>query len=176
MRQYRTPESGAFWGLVIDSETIMKMLKREARDGYWYLASPYTHYAGGGYDGRQQAFQEVSRVGGWLAKQGVPIFSPIAHTHPLHTYGGVPNTTTGAPEEYETAMALDQPMMNKAAGVIVAGMVGWNTSHGVAIEMKHFLIGDQPRLFMPWPAARSDINMTDAEWTAYATYDPTEVT
>lgn len=52
---------------------------------YWYVASPYSKYPGG----TVAAFTEICEVTGKFMTEGVPVFSPIAHSHPVSIYGGV---------------------------------------------------------------------------------------
>ena len=45
---------------------------------FWYLASPYSKYP----EGTQAAFEMACWQAGLLIRAGVPVFSPIAHSHP----------------------------------------------------------------------------------------------
>ena len=103
-------------------------------EGFWYLASPYTHYA----DGIEAAFHEACRNAGLLIRAGIPVFSPIAHSHPVARFGGID------PLDHAIWLPADLPMMQAARGLIVCRMAGWENSYGVAVEMEHFARWGRP--------------------------------
>lgn len=103
-------------------------------DGYLYVATPYTKYPGG----IEEAFREACRVTAVLMRQGAKVFSPIAHTHPIATYGGID------PKDWEFWMAADAPLMEAASGLIVVMMPGWEESAGVAAEIEAFKAAGKP--------------------------------
>src|SRR5690606_11944337 len=94
----------------------------------WYLATPYAKYAAG----HEQAFRDASRVAAALIGAGVPIFCPIAHSHPLSVYGTLPKN------DHALWLGIDEHFMKAAAGLIVARMPGWSDSYGVNVEIEHF--------------------------------------
>jgi hypothetical protein len=110
-------------------------------DGFFYLASPYSKHP----DGLEAAFQEVCRAAGWLIGQGVRVYCPIAHTHPISFYAGMP------PAAHEIWLPADQPFINGATGLIVAMMPTWRESYGVQYEIGQFEEMDKPVMYMDWP-------------------------
>lgn len=104
----------------------------------WYLATPYTKY----YLGHDKAFEDASFIAGKLIAAGVPIFSPIAHSHPISKYAMMRD------DDYTIWLPLDHHFMNAAAGCIVAMMDGWETSHGVREEIQTFIEQGKPVLYM----------------------------
>ena len=96
--------------------------------GFWYLASPYSNYAGG----REAAFKLAAVESARLIRAGVPVFSPIAHSHPIAEHGGID------PLDHDVWLPLDTPMMDAARGLIVLTAEGWNKSRGVLYEINVF--------------------------------------
>ena len=105
---------------------------------FWYLASPYSKYS----SGNEEAFQEVALQTGLLVQAGVPVFSPIAHTHPIALYAGMD------PLDHTIWLPCDRPMMDAAGGIIVCMMDGWRESYGVAHEIEVFRAAGKPVVFM----------------------------
>jgi hypothetical protein len=105
---------------------------------FYYLATPYSRYI----DGPEEAFREASRQCAVLVRAGVPVFSPIAMTHPVAEFGGID------PLDCETWLAVDRPMMDAAKGLIVCTMHGWQDSYGVSEEIRIFQGAGKPIVFM----------------------------
>lgn len=105
---------------------------------YWYLATPYSRYP----LGRRAAFEMACRVAAHLLRAGVPVFSPIAHSHPIAERGDID------PADHAFWMRADRPMMEAARGLIVFKAVGYLESRGVQQEMATFLAAGKPILFM----------------------------
>lgn len=106
--------------------------------GYWYLASPYSKYPAG----LVAAFEEVSRNAGVLAKAGIAVFSPIAHTHPVAIYSGLD------PLDHSLWLPFDKPMMDGAKGMIALKMDSWETSFGMKVEADNFQALGKPVIYM----------------------------
>ncbi len=104
---------------------------------FWYLASPYTKYA----EGPEAAFREVCRNGALLLLAGIPVFSPIAHTHPISVHGGIEAGRT-------FWLAADKPFMHTSQGMIILEMDGWQDSEGVSAETAYFLYARKPIITM----------------------------
>ena len=66
-------------------------------------------------------------------RAGVPVFSPIAHSHPVAHYLPRENRI-----DHDFWMRVDGPMMEAASGLIVVLVEGWSESKGVAEEIKRF--------------------------------------
>lgn len=119
----------------------IKRIIDTARPGYWYLASPYSKYP----QGTEQAFKAICRIAAELIQAGVPVFCPIAHSHPLSANSDI------VEHDYETWLGLDFHMMKHAVGIIVADMETWNTSYGVGVEIDYFTKAGKPVLHLEVP-------------------------
>lgn len=103
--------------------------EQQERDSFWYLASPYSKYPAG----LEAAFQEVCRQAALLVHHGIPVYSPIAHTHPIAIHGGTD------PLDHGIWLPADLPMMRAAyRGLIVCKMPTWEISYGIGEEIKEF--------------------------------------
>lgn len=107
---------------------------------FWYLASPYSRY----YAGTEEAFRVAAVAAAELVKAKVPVFCPIAHSHPVAVHGGLPL------EDHEVWLPADKPFMETASGVVVLMIDGWNESVGVAHEIEHFERAGKPVWYLPW--------------------------
>lgn len=105
---------------------------------FFYLATPYSKY----HAGIEQAFRDACREAWLLIKAGVPVFSPIAHTHPIAMSCGVD------PLDHSIWLPADQAMMDAASGIIVCKMDGWEHSFGIAEELKVFKAANKPVIYM----------------------------
>lgn len=99
-----------------------------------YLATPYSKYPGG----PPAAFVDASKLAAKLLVAGVRVYSPIAHTHPLAVYGNLD------PLDHRLWLPFDEAMMAKADVLIVAHMVSWETSKGIAHEVEFFTRANKP--------------------------------
>jgi hypothetical protein len=106
--------------------------------GFYYLASPYSKHPGG----LEVAFRQACEAAALLIKAGVPVFSPIAHSHPIAVAGGLD------PLSYDVWLPADRPMMDAASGIIVLHLLGWATSYGIAEEQRHFAAAGKPEVHM----------------------------
>lgn len=109
--------------------------------GYWYLATPYSKYA----LGLEQAFQDAARAAGLLIRNGVRVYSPIAHTHPIAMAAGID------PLCHAIWLPADLPMMQAAAGLLVLRMPGFTQSYGIREEIKEFFTAKKPIYAVDWP-------------------------
>jgi hypothetical protein len=112
-----------------------------ASKGYWYLATPYSKYPGG----IRQAYIEACRAAAWLLRQGVMVFCPIAHSHPIAVYGEID------PLDHGVWIPADTPIMRKATGLIIAMMPTWQESYGIRVERAEFGLAGKPIEHMRWP-------------------------
>ena len=118
--------------------------------GFQYLASPYSKYAGG----LDAAAEEASRNAGLLIKAGIPVFCPISHSHAIAEATGID------PLDLHLWLAADRPLMEKADGLIVLMMDGWELSQGIFAEttcfqaMRKPITYMQPGIVPPFKAAR----------------------
>lgn len=111
---------------------------------YWYLATPYTKFAGG----LEAAAMLAYRLTAQLMRAGVPVFCPIAHTHPVAAAELRDKQT-----DHGFWMRADGPMMEAAGGLLVALVPGWGESHGVRFETEQFRHAGKPVMF--WDPDRS---------------------
>lgn len=109
--------------------------------GYWYLASPYTRYKGGKHE---EAFRHVCKAAGQLLDAGLPVFSPIAHSHPIAIHGDAPSV------DLDYWLRIDEPLVEGAQGIIVLKLKGWDESTGVRHEIGMAQRLGKPILFMEW--------------------------
>ena len=105
--------------------------------GFQYLATAYSKAP----NGIEIAFRDACR---WAAKfidTGVPVFSPIAHSHMIAIYGNLD------PLDHRIWLPVDRPMMEAATGLIVVTSDGWQTSIGIAYEIEQFRKMNKPVLY-----------------------------
>ena len=103
-------------------------MKRLTEFRLCYLATPYSKWP----QGIEAAFVAASVVAARLLERGVSVYSPIAHTHPIAIHGGLD------PFDHTIWLPFDAALMNAADALIVAGMLGWSESKGVAHEIDVF--------------------------------------
>ena len=103
----------------------------------WYVATPYSDFAGG----HLMAFELACKNTATLMLAGVPVFSPIAHSHPLSVHGGLPLVG------HNFWVKIDAPLLAACDGLIVVQMAGWEKSRGVAHEIAEFTRRDQPIVY-----------------------------
>jgi hypothetical protein len=99
-----------------------------------YLATPYSKYP----MGLHGAFVDACRLAARLIHSGVNVYSPIAHTHPIGTYGGI------NPLDLTIWLPFDELMMARCDTLIVAHLPSWEKSKGIAQEIECFLRACKP--------------------------------
>lgn len=102
--------------------------------GFWYLATVYTKHPNGVHD----AARVAGKLAGRLTQRGVPVFSPICHSHLIALAAHL------NPVDHDFWMAADRPMMVAARGLIVATMEGWTQSRGITEEIAEFNKAGKP--------------------------------
>jgi len=90
-----------------------------------YLASPYSHPD---LAVREERYRAACRAAAALLLAGQPIFSPIAHSHPLVAYG--------LPADWSFWQRYDREMLARCDEVVVLMLVGWRESVGVREEIR----------------------------------------
>jgi hypothetical protein len=105
---------------------------------FWYLGTVYSKHTGG----IEQAFVEASQQAAILTLAGVPVFSPIAHTHPIAIHGNID------PLDHAIWLEADRTLMEAAKGMIVCMMEGWRQSYGIDHEIKAFQRMGKPIIYM----------------------------
>jgi hypothetical protein len=96
------------------------------RDRFIYLASPYSHPLS---TVRYQRFELVCRIAGKMMIDGLVVFSPIAHTHPIAELCVLPSS-------WNYWHKYDEVMILGSYKVIVACIDGWRESKGVTAEIE----------------------------------------
>ncbi len=105
---------------------------------FFYLATPYSKYAGG----IDAAFAMACRTAAALLKAGLPVFSPIAHSHPIAVHGEID------PYNHSIWLPADRSMMESALALIVYCESGWLDSFGMWEEIKEFKKAGKPVLYL----------------------------
>ena len=105
--------------------------------GLYYFAHPYTvKDAAGVYvpEGEEANFRICCYRAGELLRRGYNVYSPIAHTHPIHVH--TPDFLAG--HEHKIWYALDDEFIALARwnGIILAP--GWENSWGCRHERELF--------------------------------------
>jgi nucleoside 2-deoxyribosyltransferase len=90
-----------------------------------YLASPYSHPSA---HVRQQRFEAACRAAAALLRAGIPVFSPIAHSHPIAQHG--------LPDTWEFWRSIDREYLRRCRALVVLRLSGWDTSVGVQAEIE----------------------------------------
>lgn len=125
-----------------DAQTLNDFIgELRSRVGFWYFATPYTKY----HLGIEEAFKEACRAAAFLKRRGAQLYCPIAETHPIAVYGEMD------PLDGELWQSLYVELMDRACGLIVCKMQGWDESRGVAIEIEAFKEVGKPIVFLEWP-------------------------
>lgn len=106
----------------------LERLREAAGDGYVYLASPYSKY----HDGLALAHRQACRAAGFLIGAGIPVFCPIAHSHPISAHASI------EPFDHAIWLPADAPFLRAAAALCVYRLPGWGESFGVLAEIREF--------------------------------------
>lgn len=129
------------WHFESDEEVVATAREIQiSMGGFWYVMTPYSHNPD-----KQAAFDQACAAAAWLMAQGVRVFCPIAHSHPV--------AAVLPPETHTHNFWMDQdyPLVRSAIGGIVVKMPGWDTSRGVTQERQWFLDLCRPVFFLSWP-------------------------
>lgn len=105
---------------------------------YYYLGSPYSKYP----HGRAMAYVEACKAAALLIRSGIPVFSPIAHSHGIAEIGDID------PYDHGIWLPVDKPMMDAAGGIIVLQLDGWYNSYGLQAEVFEFRQTGKPVVYM----------------------------
>jgi hypothetical protein len=104
----------------------------------WYLATPYSKFPGG----LEAAFDLACRQSAILIQARVPVFSPIAHTHPIAIIANMD------PLDHTIWLPCDAPLMNAATGIIMLRAESWEQSYGMRVERETFEAAGKPVVWM----------------------------
>lgn len=105
---------------------------------YWYLATPYSKYA----SGLRAAYVDAAKVAAQFISASIPVFCPIAHSHPIAMFGMLDALDHGL------WLPADAPLMHHAHGLIVCDLDGWADSYGIKAEVEAFRLASKPILFL----------------------------
>ena len=107
-------------------------------DAFLYLASPYSRFI----DGVDAAYLLVSDISDSLDRAGIEHFCPIKSSHEICARSGIDKV------DHDFWMAVDRHFMERASGLIVAGLDGWEQSVGVCAERAYFCVAAKPIYFL----------------------------
>ncbi len=107
--------------------------------GLHYLASPYSSPDA---TTRHLRFIAACRAAAKLMQQGVVVFCPIAHSHPIG------ETMNGKALDHGFWMAQDLPILAKCSRLVVLKLDGWGQSRGVHEEIGYALAHGIPVEYM----------------------------
>lgn len=99
-----------------------------------YVGTPYTRY----HDGIEAAFQDACKLTARLLREGLRVYSPIAHTHPIAIHGGID------PLDLSVWLPFDAAIMAKSDAMLIGKLPGWLISTGVQHEMNVFSGAGKP--------------------------------
>jgi hypothetical protein len=113
---------------------------------FWYVGTPYSKYPHPADGSREEkleyAFWMASDATAKLADERIPVYSPIAHSHPISKFvGGV------SPTDHDFWVEFDAPMVNAAAGLIVVMADSWEVSRGLQHEILQFQRAGKPVVY-----------------------------
>ena len=96
-----------------------------------YVATPYSH---DDPQVREQRFLRVNKFCAKLMSEGIMVFSPISHTHPIALAGELP-------KDWAYWEQYDRTMLCMCGALVVYMQDGWEESTGVhnEIELAHKL-------------------------------------
>ncbi len=103
-------------------------------DGFYYLATVFSKHP----DGLAIAMADSAIAAAELIRAGVTVFSPITHTYPIALWGNID------PLDLDIWLALDEPLMRAARGLIVVTAPGWDESIGIRHEIGVFTALKRP--------------------------------
>jgi len=91
-----------------------------------YLATPYSDP---NPEVRERRFRGVNKVAARLMADGMHIYSPISHCHPIALEGDLPG-------DWQYWQGYCRATLYACSKVIVLRQTGWESSVGVAAEVK----------------------------------------
>lgn len=91
-----------------------------------YLASPYSHPDPAVREARYAA---VCKAAAECLREGLHVFSPIAHSHVIAQVGGISG-------DWQTWRDLDMAVLARCDELMVVTLDGWEQSVGVKAEME----------------------------------------
>jgi hypothetical protein len=92
-----------------------------------YLACPYSH---ADHHVRRLRFGVANVVAARMMQQGIHVFSPISHTHPIAEVGDLP-------KDWQFWKEYDLTFTQICRMLVVIKLDGWQESVGVQAEIKY---------------------------------------
>jgi len=117
---------------------ITSLSELRINSGFWYVGTAYSKYR----EGIEAAYLYARDVGDVLQRAGLKVFVPIISSHEDAVAAGI------NPRDHDFWMAVDRPWMERAHGLIVIGMDGWDESLGIIAERAYFGAADKPIMFL----------------------------
>jgi len=99
-----------------------------------FLSTPYSRYS----TGIQIAFEDACKLAGRLIVNGLTLYCPIAHSHPIAFYGQI------NPLDTKFWMRQNEPHIKAANALLVGELPDWKNSAGVRSEMDAFALAGKP--------------------------------
>lgn len=99
-----------------------------------YVGTPYTRYPAG----IEAAFQDACKLTARLLREGLKVYSPIAHTHPIAIHGGID------PLDLGIWLPFDAAIMAKSDAMLIGKLAGYMESKGVQHEISTFELAGKP--------------------------------
>lgn len=96
-------------------------------NSFWYIASPYTDPEAWV---RLRRYEDVMKFTADCMRIGLPVFSPIVHSHILTAKYSLPYTV----DFWED---VNNSMIRPSEGLLVLLLDGWNRSKGVGAEIEY---------------------------------------
>lgn len=113
------------------------MIKEMRKYGLLYLATPYSKYPGG----IGEAFEKAAKVTAAFVRENVPVYSPIVHSHPLSSHGGIDAMA------HDMWLPYNEHMMKRCDALVVIKMFTWEGSVGITYEIKWFNEANKPIMY-----------------------------
>src|SRR5687768_4118065 len=93
-----------------------------------YLAAPYSHPD---RKVRKKRFVAACRAADALMREGLVVFSPLSHSHPIEVY-----REDGKIDGFDYWMAQDLPWLDRCDVLVSYTTEGWDSSKGMAAEFE----------------------------------------
>lgn len=100
-------------------------LERFPNKTFWYLCSPYARYV----EGKEEAFKEANSSAAILIAAGIPVLSPLSHSHPIAKQCNID------PDSYDIWLGLDIQLLRGSHGLLINPLQGWRDSKGIGMEL-----------------------------------------
>jgi len=103
--------------------------------GFVYLGSPYSKW-----EDKDEAASIVAAYAADLMRDGLVVYSPIAHGHVVAKFG--------LPYSWDFWKEQCQPMIEAATALVVLKMAGWEDSVGLTYEIEEFVRMGKPIVYL----------------------------